>query len=125
MVDNMIQTFMQTTGYHLCLNWGTMGKKLKVVAHTYDANLLIEAMRIDPRVEDLNTRNCTLEGFKLFWINQEEIGVASMIWVCFHRLDKVNYTIPKSKTKSSRAHIEEFFTYVENVVSYTTNVSES
>jgi hypothetical protein len=40
--------------------------KLKAAAHAGDPKLLAEAMRSYPGAEDLNTRNCSLEGFELF-----------------------------------------------------------
>ena len=98
--------------------------KLKAVVHTGDPKLFAEAMRSYPRIKDLNTRNCALEGSQLFGSTKRILNLPlGSEW--FSSSNKVNYFIPHLNTRSMRARIDESFKHDENVVSHTTTMLES
>ena len=72
-MDYLIRTFMQITNYISWLKGGFIGEgfdyaslKLNFFAMCGDPKLLAYAMSSYLGLEDLNTRNCALEGFELF-----------------------------------------------------------
>jgi hypothetical protein len=128
----MIRTFMQIANYLSWLKGGSSRKgpdqtslKLKAAAHISDPKLLAEAMRSYPGAEDLNTRNCALEGFELFGSTKRKLNLPPGSEYDSHRPDKVKYSIAHLNTRSTRARIDDSFKHDENMVSHTTNVLES
>ena len=72
-VDDLIRAFMQIANYKSWLKGGFTGKgldfaslKLKVDARIRDPKLLANAMKSYSGLEDLNTKDCALEGSELF-----------------------------------------------------------
>ena len=131
-VDDMIRAFTQITNYRFWLEGGFLGKgpyqtslKLKVAVRTGDPKLLVEAMRSYHGAEDLNIRNCALEGSELFGSTKRKLVLLPKSEYDFHCPDKVNYSNPHPNTRSTRARIDESFKHDENLVSHTTNVLES
>ena len=99
--------------------------KLKVAAHTGDPKLLVEAMRLYPRQEDLHTRNCAMEGSELFGSMKRKVDLLPGSEYDSHHPNKVNHSIPHPNTRSTRACIHESFKHDENVVSHTNTMLES
>ena len=81
--------------------------KLKVVAICGDLKLLADAMKSYPGLEDLNTRDCALEGSELFGSTKRKLDMPPGVDCDSHRPDKVNYSILRPITKVRRACIEE------------------
>ena len=72
-LDEFIRAFMQITNYGLWLRGGFTGNgldiaslKLKVVAQCGDPKHLADVMKSYPGAENLNTKDCVLEGYELF-----------------------------------------------------------
>ena len=73
--------------------------------------------------EDLNIRDCALEGFELFGSTKRKLDLPPPgSEYDSHRPDKVNYSIPHPNKRPTKARIDTSFEHDENVVSYTTNV---
>lgn len=98
--------------------------ELKVASHTGDFKLFVEAMRFYPIAMYLNTRTYALEGSELFGSIKRGLDLPLRFEYDSHCLEKVDYSIRCPNTRSIRAHIEEFLTHDENVVSHTTSVSK-
>lgn len=129
-VDDMIRAFMQIINYHSWLKGGSSGEgydqltsKLKVVVHIGYSKLLTKAMRSYPKVKDLNTSNCALEGQELFGTTKKinkfingfwwENGFSILLLGWRRGIpNKVNIVTPNKR--STRAHIEESLTHDEN-----------
>ena len=67
--------------------------ELKVAARCGHPKLLADAMKSYPGLQDLNTRDCALEGFELFGSTKWKLDLLSSEDCDSHRLDKVNYSI--------------------------------
>lgn len=65
--------------------------ELKVVSRSGDPKLLVDAMRCYPRVEELNTQDCTLEGLESFGSIIGKLELPSSVGCDSHRPHKVNY----------------------------------
>ena len=105
-MDNMIRTFMQIANYRAWLKGELDGKspdfaslKLKAVARRGDSKMLADAMKSYPGVEDANTRDCALEGSKLFGSTKRKFNLPPGANCDFHQPDKVNYSIPRPNTR--------------------------
>ena len=115
-MDDIILVFMQITNYCTWLKGDSLGKRpyqtssnLKAAMHTNDPKLLVEAMRSYPVVKDLNRRNCALEIFKSLGSTKRKLDIPPRFEYDFHNPDKVNYSIPRPNTRSTRACIDESF----------------
>lgn len=67
-----------------------MSLELKVVARSGDPKLLVDAMRCYPRVEELNTQDCMLEGLEFFGSIIRKLELLSSAGCDSHRPRKVN-----------------------------------
>jgi hypothetical protein len=131
-VDDLIYAFMQIANYRSWLKGGYTGKgfdsvslKLKIVVKCGDPKLLADAMKSYPRLEDLNIRDCALEGSELFGSTKRNLDLPPSADCDSHRPDKVNYSISRPNTKVRRACIEESFISAEHGVAHTTSVLET
>ena len=97
-----------------------MSLKLKVVAMCGDPKLLADVIKSYPGVEDLNTRDCALEGFELFGSTKRKPDLPLGVNCTSHRSNKVNYLIPHLNTRVRRACIKESLSSAEHGVSHTT-----
>ena len=82
---------------------------LKVAVHIGNPKLIAEAIRSYLGIEDLNTKNCALEGSKLFESTKSKLNLPLGSKYDSHCPDKVNYSIPHPNTRSMREHIDESF----------------
>ena len=80
------------------LKMGSNGKgsnlvslKLEVIAISVDPELVVDAMRCYPSVEELNTQDCTLEGLESFGSIIGKLELPSSVGCDSHRPHKVNY----------------------------------
>ena len=69
-------------------------------------------------VEDINTGNCTLEGFVLFGSTKRKLDLPLGFEYDSHRPNKMNYSIPCPHTRATRACIEEPLKHEKSVVSH-------
>jgi hypothetical protein len=81
-VDDLICAFMQIANYRSWLRGGSTGKgldsaslKLKAVARCGDPKLLADAMKSYLGAEDLNRRDCALEGSELFGSTKQKLDL--------------------------------------------------
>ena len=109
-VDDLIHAFMQIANHILWLRDGSTSKwyyfvslKLKVVAKCGDPKLLVDAMKSYPRLEDLNIKDCALEGLELFGSTKHKRLICHNVDCDSHQPDKVNYLIHHPNTKVRRA----------------------
>jgi hypothetical protein len=77
---HLIRAFMQISNYRSWLKGGSTDKKpdfaslkLKADARCGNPKLLADAMKSYPGLEDLHTRDCALEGFKLFGSTKQKV----------------------------------------------------
>ena len=99
--------------------------KLKVAAMCGDPKLLADAMKSYPGLEDLNTRDCALEGSELFRSTKQKFDLLPGVDCDSHRPDKVNYSIPRPNTRVRRACIEESLVSTEHGVAHTISMLET
>ena len=112
-VDDMIRVFMQIANYRTWLKGGYDGKgpdsaslKLKAATMYGDPKMLVDAMKSYPGAKDVNTRYCALEGSELFGSTKRKSNLPPGADCDSHRLDKVNYFIPRSNTRVTHQRIE-------------------
>ena len=91
------------------LNFASL--KLKVVACCGELKLLADAMKSYPGAEDINTRDCALEGSEMFGSIKQKFDLPPGADCDSHRPDKVDYSIPHPNTRVKRACIEESLNY--------------
>ena len=99
--------------------------KLKVVARCGDPKLLPDVMKSYPGFEDLNTRDCALEGFKLFRSTKRKLDLPPSMDCDSHRSDNMNYSIDRPNTRFKRACIEESLVFAKHGVAHTTSMLET
>ena len=130
-VDDLIRAFMHIANYRSWLKWDSTDKghysaslKLKAAAKCGDPKLLADAMKSYPGIiEDLNTRECALEGSKLFGSTKRKFDLPLGADCDSHRPDKVNYSIPRPNTRQAKKTcIEESLNSREHGVAHTTSV---
>ena len=131
-VDDMIRAFMQIANYRTWLKGGSDGKgpdsaslKLKAAARCGDPKMLADAMKSYPGAEDVNTRDCALEGSELFGSTKRKLNLPPGADCDSHRPDKVNYSIPRPNTRATRQRIEESLSSAIHGVAHTTSVLET
>jgi hypothetical protein len=131
-VDDLICAFMQIANYRSWLRGGSTGKgldyvslKLKAAARYGDPKLLADAMKSYLGAEDLNRRDCVLEGSELFGFTKRKLDLPPGADCDSHRLDKVNYSIPRPNTRVKRACIKEYLNFAEYGMTHTTSVLET
>jgi hypothetical protein len=73
------------------------------------------------RAKDLNTRSYALEGSEIFGSSKRKLDLPSRLFDS-HRLKKVNYSIPHSITRSTKAFIEDFLKPVGHGIAHITYV---
>jgi hypothetical protein len=110
----MIRAFTQIANYWAWLKGGYNGKghdsvslKLKAAARCGDPKLLVDAMLFFPRAEDVNTRDCAVEGSKLFGSTKPKLNLPPGVDCDSHQLDKVIFSIPHPNTRATRQCIKE------------------
>ena len=81
--------------------------KFKAAARCEDPKVLADDMKSYPWAEDINTRNCALEGSELFGSTKRKLNLPPDVDCDSHRPDKLNYTILCPNTRTSRQRIEE------------------
>ena len=130
-MDDMIHAFMQIANYRLWLKRGYMGKapnstslKRKTIAKCGDPRLLANAMKSYPWVEDVNTRDCALEGFELFGSTKQKLYLPLGTDCDLHQPDKVNQSISHHRTRATHQRIEESLIFAKHSVLHTTSVLE-
>ena len=106
-VDDLIRAFMQIANCKLWLRGGSTGKgldsmSLKVATWYGNPKLLVDAIKSYLGVEDLYTGDCALEGFEFFGSTKQKLNVPLGVDCDSHRLDKLNYLIPRPNTKAKK-----------------------
>jgi hypothetical protein len=76
--------------------------KLKAAARCGDPKMLADAMKSYPWAEDVNTKDCALEGSELFGSTKRKFNLPPGADCGFHRPDKVNYFILRPNTRATR-----------------------
>ena len=84
--------------------------------------MLVDAMKSCPRVEDVNIKDCALEGSELFGSTKRKFNLPPGTDCDSHRPDKVNYFILRPNTHTIRQHIEESLSFVVHGVAHTTSM---
>ena len=131
-VDNLIRAFMHIANYRSWLKGDSTSKgpnstslKLKATARCGDPKLLVDAMKSYMGVEDLNTRDYTLEGSELFRSTKWKLDLPPRADCNSHRPDKVNYSIPRPNTHQAKIICkEEYLNSGKHGVAHTTSVLE-
>jgi hypothetical protein len=82
-------------------------------------------MKSYPGLEDLNTRDCALEGSELFGTTKRKFDLPPGVNCDSHRPDKVNYSIHRPNARIRRACIEESLVSAEHGVAHTTSMLET
>lgn len=130
--DDMIRAFMQITNYREWLKGGQRGKgpdkaalKLRAAASSGDPKLIAVAMKSFPGAGDLPDHSIVLEGAEIFGSTKRKLNLPPGSEFDSHRPDKVNYSIPKPNTRSTRQRIEESLKSPQHHVSHATRVMES
>ena len=85
--------------------------KLKVASRCEDPKLLAYAMKSSMGLEDLNIRDCALEGFELIGSTKRKFDMPSGVDCSSHRPNKMNHSIPRPNTRFRRACINERLIY--------------
>ena len=131
-VDDMIRVFMQIVNYHAWLKGGSDSKGLnlvflKLITHVIcgDPKMLADTMKSYPGAEDVNTRDCALKGSELFGPTKRKINLPLGVDCDSHRLDKVNYFIPRPNIRATRQRIEELLNSTLHGVVHTTSMLET
>ena len=99
--------------------------KLKVAVMCGDPKMLAATMKSYPRAEGVNTRDCTLERSELFGSTKRKLNLLSGVDCDSHRLDKMNYSIPRPNTRATRQCIGESLRSAIHGVAHTTSVLET
>lgn len=121
-LDDMICAFfMQITNY-TCNCSNSMSLKPKDVARCGDPNLLVDAMKSYLGAKDVNTRDCALEGFKLFGSTKRKLDLPHGADCDSHSMDKANDSIPHPSTKQLDKHREESLNSTKHGVAHTAYV---
>ena len=79
-------------------------------------------MKSYPGAEDVNTKDCALEGSELFDSTKHKLNLPSGADCDFHQSDKVNYTILHSNTWTTRQCIKEPLNSALHNVAHITSV---
>ncbi len=119
-VEDLIRAFMQITNYRAWLKGGQSGKgpdqatlKLRAAASSKDPKLISEAMKTFPGAEDFPIHDTPLEGSEIFGSTKRKLNMPIGSQFDSHRPDKVNYSIPRLNTRSTRQRIEESLKEIE------------
>ena len=130
-VDDMIRAFMQIANYRAWLKGGSHDKghdlasaKLKAAAKCGDPKHLVDAMKSFPGAEDVNTRDCALEGSELFGSTKRKLNIPPGADCDSHRPDNVKFLIPFPNTRATRQRIHETLNSAQHGVTHTTSVLE-
>jgi hypothetical protein len=99
--------------------------KLKTTARCENPKMLADAMKSYPGAEDVNTRDCTLEGLELFGSTKRKLNLPPGVDCESHRFEKVNYSIPHPNTRAIRQRIEESLSSAIHGVAHTTSMLET
>ena len=90
-----------------------------------DPKLLADVMKSCPGLEDLNSRDCALEGSELFGSTKQKFDLLPGVDCASHRPDKVNYSIPCLNTRVRRACIKESLVSTEHCMAHTSSMLET
>ena len=93
---------MQITNYQAWLKGGSDCKgpdsaslKLKAAVICGDLKMFVDAIKFYPKAEDVNTRDCALEGSELFGFTKRKFNLPLTADCDAHQLDKIIYSIPR------------------------------
>ena len=75
-------------------------------------------------MDGLHTKDCALEGSKLFGSTERKLDLPPGVKYDLDQLKKVIY-LPCSNTRARKTCIEEFFNFVDHGVAHTTLVMEA
>jgi hypothetical protein len=128
----MIRAFIQITNYRSWLKGGQSGKGpdkasliLKAAAKNGDPKVLQEAMKTIPGGVDLTSHATPLVGSEIYGSAKRKLNMPPGSQFDSHRPDKVNYSIPRPNTRSTKARIEESLKEPEHGIAHTTSVLET
>ena len=131
-VDDLIRAFMQTTNYRTYLKGGRSGKgpdkaelKLRAAQKSGDPEMIAKVVNSYPGAEDLITKPRGLEGAEIFGSTKRKLDLPPGSDHDSHRQDKVNFSIPRMSTRSTKARIEEALSDPAHGVQHTTCVLET
>ena len=82
-------------------------------------------MKSYARAEDVNTRDCVLEGSELFGSTKRKLNLPLGVDCDSHRPDKLNNFIPRPNTQASHQCIEESLSFAIHGLTHTTSVLET
>ena len=99
--------------------------RLRAVQKSEDAEMIAKVLSSFPRAEDLITKPRGLEGAKIFGSSKKKLDLPLGSHNDSHRQDKVNFSIPRMSTRSTRARIEEALSDPIHAVQHTTCVLET
>ena len=90
-----------------------------------DAQMIAKVLSSFPRAEDLITKPRGLEGAEIFGSSKRKLDLPPGSHNDSHWQDKVNFSIPRMNTRSTRARIEEALSDLVHAVQHTTCVLET
>ena len=70
-----------------------------------DPKMLSDAMKSYPMTKDVNTKDCTLEGAKLFGSTKCRLNLLLGTNCDSHQPEKMNYSIPRPTTRAAHQHM--------------------
>ena len=131
-MDNLIRAFMQTTNYRTYLKGGKSGKgpdkaelRLWAAQKSGDAEVIAKVLSSFPGAQDLITKPRGLEGTEIFGSSKRKLDLPPRSHSDSHRQDKVNFSIPRMSTRSTKGRIEEALSDPVHAVQHTTCVLET
>ena len=131
-VDDLIRTFIQTTNYRTYLKGSRSGKgpdkaelRLRAAQRSGDAEVIAKVLSSFPGAEDLITKPYGLEGAEIFGSSKRKLDLPPGSHSNSHRQDKMNFSIPRMSTRSTKARIEEALSDPVHTVQHTTCVLET
>ena len=131
-VDDLIRAFMQTTNYRMYLKGSRSEKgpdkvelRLQVAQKSGDVEMNVKVLSSFPGAEDLITKPRGLVGTEIFGSSKRKLDLSLGSHSDSHRQDKVNFSIPRMSTRSTKARIEEALSDPVHAVQHTTCVLET
>jgi hypothetical protein len=84
--------------------------------------MLADAMKSYPRAEDVNSKDCALEGSELLGSTKRKLNLPPDADCNSHLPDKVNYSIPRPNARATRQRIEDSLSSAIHDVAHTTSM---
>lgn len=113
-MDDLICAFMHIAwlrGGYTSEGLDSTSLKMNVVVKCGDPKLLVDAMKSYAWVQDLNTKDCTLEMFEHFGSTKHKFILPPCANCHSHQSNKANYSFPRPNTRTKITFIEEFIEF--------------